>query len=378
MNYEKQNSKDGLGQWITFHETMAQPAIWRAWGEPLNDVSRTVSAWLKARDHDEIWFCGAGSSAFIGDALAAALNRPGARIRYRSVPSTDLVSCPASYLPANGRILAVSFGRSGDSSETIGTLDLLDAHLPQADRLHFTCNPQGTLARRTPKGPGEQKTVLLPEATNDRGFAMTSSYSTMLLSALACLDDARPLPIARALNDLADAGERVLRDAIACATRSRRPSRAVFLGSGALAAAARESALKVLELAQGQIPTLWDTTLGFRHGPKAFADAGTRIHVFMSGTAHTRRYDLDAVTELRAQFGEESVVVLGSEETDPDILIPVIGNDAWTLVLHVLIAQIHAIVWSNALNVNVDNPFIGGNLSRVVSGVTLYSYAGAR
>lgn len=378
MNYEKQNNRNSLEQWITFHETMAQPAIWRAWGEPLNDVSGTVSAWLKSRDHDEIWFCGAGSSAFIGDALAASLDRPGARIRYRSVPSTDLVSCPANYLPASGRILAVSFGRSGDSSETIGTLDLLDAHLPQADRLHFTCNPQGTLANRTPKGPGEQKVVLLPEATNDRGFAMTSSYSTMLLSALACLDDAMPLPIAQALNDLAHAGERILGDAITRATRVHRPSRAVFLGSGALAAAARESALKVLELAQGQIPTLWDTTLGFRHGPKAFADAGTRIHVFMSGTAHTRRYDLDAVKELRAQFGEESVVVLGPEDTDPDILIPVTGNDAWTLVLHVLIAQIHAIVWSDALNVNVDNPFIGGNLSRVVSGVALYSYAGAR
>ncbi len=379
MNYEnKQDRNGGLEQWITFHETMAQPAIWRSWGEPLNAISEPVSAWLKSRDHDEVWFCGAGSSAFIGDALAASLNRPGARTRYRSIPTTDLVSCPASYLPATGRILAVSFGRSGDSSETIGTLDLLDAHLPQADRLHFTCNPQGILANRKPKGPGEQKVVLLPEATNDRGFAMTSSYSTMLLSALACLDDARPLPIAQALNDLADAGERILRDAITHAAGSRRPSRAVFLGSGALAAAARESALKVLELAQGQIPTLWDTTLGFRHGPKAIADAGTRIHVFISGTAHTSRYDLDAVGELRAQFGDECVVVLGSKGTDADIAIPVIGNDAWTLVLHVLVAQIQAIVWSDSLKVNVDNPFVDGNLSRVVSGVALYPYAGVR
>jgi fructoselysine-6-P-deglycase FrlB-like protein len=170
----------------------------------------------------------------------------------------------------------------------------------------------------------------------------------------------------------------ILRDAITHAAGSRRPSRAVFLGSGALAAAARESALKVLELAQGQIPTLWDTTLGFRHGPKAIADAGTRIHVFISGTAHTSRYDLDAVGELRAQFGDECVVVLGSKGTDADIAIPVIGNDAWTLVLHVLVAQIQAIVWSDSLKVNVDNPFVDGNLSRVVSGVALYPYAGVR
>lgn len=377
MNYEKQHRNHGLERWITFQETMAQPAVWRAWGEPLNAISASISDWLKSRDHQEVWFCGAGSSAFIGDALAASLDRPGAQTRYRSLPTTDLVSCPAKYLPAQGRILAVSFGRSGDSSETIGTLDLLDAHLPQADRLHFTCNPQGALANRKPRGPGDQKVVLLPEATNDRGFAMTSSYSTMLLSALACLDDARPLPIAQALHELADAGERVLGDAIAHAARSSRPSRAVFLGSGALAGAARESALKVLELAQGQIPTLWDTTLGFRHGPKAIVDAGTRVHVFISGTEHTSRYDLDVVRELRAQFGAKSVVALGSEDTGADIRIPVIGNDAWTLVLHVLFAQINAIAWSDSLEVNVDNPFIGGNLSRVVSGVALYPFAGA-
>lgn len=368
----------GLDRWATYREAMEQPAIWRGWARPLEAHAVEIAAWLKERRHEEIWFCGAGTSAFIGDTLCSHLNRPGTGPRYRSVPTTDLVSCPGSYLPTDKRVLVVSFGRSGDSSETIGTLDLLDAHLPRADRLNFTCNGDGALANRLPEGAGERKVVLLPPATNDRGFAMTSSYSTMLLSALACFDETVPLPLGETMSAIAYAGERVLANASVLAEGSPRPARVVFLGSGALTATARESALKVLELAQGQIPTLWDSTLGFRHGPKAFVDDSTRVFVFVSNDSYTRRYDLDAAEEIRTQFGKQAVVVQGSSDIAPDLVIPPTANDAWTGVLHVLAAQIHAVTWSNALGVNVDNPFATGNLSRVVSGVSLYPFVTSR
>lgn len=378
MKAEKQLSGSRLDRWITFHEIMAQPAIWRAWAEPLSGYAAAIRTWLKDRDHQEVWFCGAGTSAFIGDTLCSYLNRPNSIARFRSVATTDLVSCPSSYLPTDKRILVVSFGRSGDSSETIGTLDLLDTHLPHADRLSFTCNRDGALANRPARGPGETRVVLLPPETNDRGFAMTSSYSTMLLSALACLDEDMPLPVGEALDGLADAGERVLHDALDFAAGTRPPSRAVFLGCGVLTGSARESALKVLELAQGQIPTLWDSTLGFRHGPKAIVDADTRIYVFVSSDPHTRRYDMDAVNEIRAQFGDHTAVVFGASDIHPDRVVPTVGNDVWSSVLHVLAAQIHAVSWSDELGVNVDNPFAEGNLSRVVAGVTLYPFKADR
>lgn len=375
MTTEKITSNGRFDHWITFQESMAQPDIWRAWAEPLTVYSDAISEWLAARDHEEVWFCGAGTSAFIGDTLCSHLNRPDARTRYRSIPSTDLVSCPGSYIVTDKRILVVSFGRSGDSSETIGTMDLLDTHMPQADRLHFTCNPDGALARRRPTGTGEYKIVLLPAITNDRGFAMTSSYSTMLLSALACLDSKMPLPVTEALEMLAAAGERLLRDALALVEgNAQLPSRAVYLGSGSLTASARESALKVLELTHGKIPTLWDSTLGFRHGPKAVVDDETRVYILVSCDPQTRRYDLDAANEIRAQFGSDAAVVLGAREAGVDLVVPTIVNDAWTSVLYVLVAQINAISWSDALGVNVDNPFAEGNLSRVVAGVTLYPF----
>ena len=354
---------------------MSQPSIWRSWGRQLEQLAGSISQWVRSGNYDEIWFCGAGTSSFIGETLCVYLNAPPRRLRYRSIPTTDLVGCPANFIGSGRKTLVVSFGRSGDSPETTGTLDLLDAHLPDADRLHFTCNPEGALASRQAIGPGQQKVVLLPPETNDSGFAMTSSYSTMLLSALCCLDEHAPAPASAVLEQLANAAEHVLGQSLRLARSvPRPPSRAVFLGCGALTGAARECALKVLELTRGRIPTAWDSTLGFRHGPKAIVDGETQVYILVSSDPHTRRYDLDAADEIRQQFGHRSIVTFGCEKAGMDMHIPFIGNDAWTSVLYVLAMQIQAIAWSDTLLINVDNPFTEGNLSRVVSGVSLYPF----
>jgi fructoselysine-6-P-deglycase FrlB-like protein len=196
----------------------------------------------------------------------------------------------------------------------------------------------------------------------------------MLLSALACLDDRPPLPLAEAMVLLAAAAEAVLAGSLELAqgASAAPPSRAVFLGSGVLLGAARESALKVLELSAGVIPTSWDSTLGFRHGPKAVVDNKTRVHVMISNDPQTRRYDMDAANEIKSQFGPKSVVTLGSEKGNVDLHVPDVGNDAWSSVLFVVAAQIQAIVWSDTLRLNIDNPFSTNNLTRVVRGVVIY------
>lgn len=363
-----------LAQWHTFREAMAQPAVWRSWAGALEGQAADISKWIRSREYDEIWLCGAGTSAFIGETLSTYLNSRTGRARYRSVPTTDLVSCPRNYIRPGVRLLVVSFGRSGNSSETIGSLDLLDHHAPDADRLNFTCNADGMLATRKAPGPGGQRLVLLPPETNDQALAMTSSYSTMLLSALACLDDHAPMPIVDAISRLASGAESVLSRSLdlARAVGARAPSRVVFLGSGVLQGAAHEGALKVLELSAGAIPTLWDSTMGFRHGPKAVIDANTRVLVLVSGDLHTSRYDMDAADEIKAQFGANSVLTVGPDQELVDVHVPTVGNDAWTAVLYVLAAQMQAIVWSEKLGLDIDNPFSGGTVRRVVEGVTLY------
>lgn len=351
-----------LGRFATWREIMAQPAIWSAWARaPELAAARDF---VTALAPDEVWFTGAGSSAYIGEMVVAGLEgQDGPRLR--AVATTDIVARPQAYLRGK-RPLVVSFGRSGNSAETLGTLDALDALAPDAPRLNITCNGDSALAKR--HGTGADFTLVLPAATHDAGFAMTSSLTTMLLSALAVFDVAGQgsARIARA----AETAAMVLPVLAEHAASLPRPTRAVFVGSGAMAFASRESALKVMELTAGGIPCLWDSALGFRHGPKSFVAEGTAIFVLASPEVPAARYEADLATELRAQYPAAIVTVIGPKG---DLVLPMPDGAAWGAPLAVLYAQLLGVILSAAEGRDVDDPFKGqGTLSRVVAGVTLY------
>lgn len=351
-------------RFATAREILGQTAIWRQHAATLDGWRRDIRAWVAQRQPDEIWFCGAGTSAFIGEALSRHLNGAAGPARFRAVASTDLVASPLAYLRPGVRPLVVSFGRSGNSSESLGTIALLDAVCPEADRLHITCNPASRLALAPHAGPGELRVITLPPESEDSGFAMTSSYTTMLLTALACFDPSEPEP-ARHVRTLADAADRYLATAPDRIAALDMPERLVFLGSGPLTAVAREAALKVLELTAGRIVTAWDSSLGFRHGPKAVMNPRTLVCLFPSSDPYTRPYDEDIASEIAAQYGADRIIrPEGLELT---------GSDGWDGVLFVLFAQLAALIWSDRLGMTVDDPFAGQKLSRVVSGVHLYA-----
>ncbi|MFV0382839.1 SIS domain-containing protein [Paracoccus sp. (in: a-proteobacteria)] len=355
----------------TDREIASQPGIWESWSQELPGIAQDVRGWIATIAPDEIWLCGAGTSAFIGDSLAVALGRTGHRVR--AIPTTDLVARPQDYVRDGLRPLVVSFGRSGNSSESIGTLDILDRLAPGAARLNITCNATSALATREPANGGAQRVITLPDACHDSGFAMTSSYTTMLLTALACLDDDCPT------GDLAARGAQLAaaaRTLLALPLAPARPERVVFLGAGPFLGSARESALKVLELTAGRVTTSWDSTLGFRHGPKAVIDDRTAVYILLSADPLTRKYDQDIATEIRAQFPAVSVTTMGRAMPDtdaPDIPFGTGLDDVWNTPIAVLVAQRLAVAWSKSLDLNVDDPFFGRNLTRVVANVRLYS-----
>ena len=349
-----------LSRWATWREITAQPAIWSDWGRQAGIAA--ARAFVNAVAPSEIWLCGAGSSAYVGDILAAALEAaPGPRLR--AVATTDIVSRPRSFL-AGRNPLVISFGRSGNSAETIGTLDALDALAPEAARLNITCNPSGALAVRGATGP--RHVVTLPEATHDAGFAMTSSFTTMLLTAAAILDPcdhgARMARLAGEFTALLPVWRRLAEAPV--------PDRIVFVGAGAMACAARECALKVMELTAGRVPALWDSSLGFRHGPKSFVRGATDIVILTQPDLQTAPYDADLADELRAQFPDVRVIVAGPGG-DADMAMP--DGGLWGVPLSVALGQVMAVTWSDRLGLNVDDPFAGqGTLSRVVAGVRLH------
>jgi len=364
---------DGADCW-TRREILQQPDTLRATHALLASQRADIETFLApllARPNLRIVLIGAGTSAFIGTCLAATLARATGR-RVEAIPTTDIVSAPDLYLEADTPTLSVSFGRSGNSPESIAAVELIDARIADAHHLIITCNAEGALAHRA---GGNAHVVTLPESTHDRGFAMTSSFSAMTYAALAIFSGIESLetriePIAAAVDRLLAIEPRMA----ALAARGFR--RVVYLGSGSFQGLAREAALKLLELTDGATATLFDTTLGFRHGPKTFVDRDTLVVVFVSNDPLTRAYDRDMIEELLAD-GVAGAVLAVSAQGEIGDTIAVGGLDAAAdgdlLFPFIVPAQLFALHASLARGLTPDTPNTTGTVNRVVQGVRIHS-----
>lgn len=357
----------------TIVEIGQQPDAWREVAAAVGPTADEFLAPLLQRSGLRIVLTGAGSSAFIGDIAAPALRRALGH-RVEPIATTDIVARPLDYLDRTTPTLLLSFGRSGNSPESLATTELADTLLEEVWHLVVTCDPNGALARAH-AGRSRSLVVHMPERTNDTGFAMTSSLTSMLLACLVLLgptDTADAQALARAAQYVLDRKPEIR--ALAGSKRQR----FVYLGSGALEGLARESALKLLELTAGEVVTYFDSPLGFRHGPKAVLDADTLVVVFVSTDPYTRRYDLDIIAEIRAQLGQDALTVLSTvpipESHGPAIVIPGLDglDDSVVALPYLVFAQCLALFASLEYAKTPDNPFPSGEVSRVVKGVTIY------
>ena len=80
----------------------------------------------------------------------------------------------------------ISFARSGDSTESMVTLELAKELCDQLYALNITCNEGSEMAKLA--GNKNTFVVFLSEETNDRSLAMSSSFSSMLLVGLLILN----------------------------------------------------------------------------------------------------------------------------------------------------------------------------------------------
>ena len=363
----------------TEKEILQQPKAWRQVIADIEAHSDELASFLDpilAIPGLRTVLTGAGSSAFAGELLAPSLARRSGR-RVEAVATTDLVSNPRDAFAERLPTLLVSFARSGNSPESLAATDLADALLPDVKQLVITCNRDGALARNHDHKQGSL-VLLTPDFTHDRGFAMTSSFTSMTLAAWSVLgsagvDDQRVAQLSSAAEWVNDRRAELRRRATAGYERI------VYLGSGPLRAAARESALKVLELTAGELISYHESSLGFRHGPKSVLRDRTLVVAYVSNDPYTRRYDLDIVAEMRQAVGGENVLAIGADDGRADAgsldwVLPGLGQeDDSLLALPCLVAaQWLALESSIALGLTPDNPFPNGEVNRVVQGVTIH------
>jgi len=371
---ERQPSQTNPDTSWTRREIFQQPETLRQTQAQLLRQRDGISAFLAALLRNpalRLVLVGAGSSSFIGESLAPYLShilqRP-----VEAVPTTDLVSAPYLFLDKPRPTLLVSFGRSGNSPESLAAIALADAQLDQAWHLIFTCNTHGALAGFLQENAC---VVVLPEATHDRGFAMTSSFTAMMYAALAVF--AGP----ETMQGRLDAIMRSVSDALsktepwAAAVAASGFERIVYLGSGVLEGLAREASLKLLEMTDGAIVTFAGTPMAFRHGPKTILTPRTLVVVFASNHALTRQYDLDLAAELRREGRSGAVIVVSAREVEGDtIRIAQLdhADDADLLFPFIVPAQLLALHASLHLGLTPDQPNASGTVNRVVQGVRLH------
>jgi tagatose-6-phosphate ketose/aldose isomerase len=374
---------EAAGAAWTAREILQQPALWCEIEALMRREAPRVRAFLDpllARPHLRIVLTGAGTSAYTGECLAPALTRALGR-RVEAIATTDLVADPHGGLVRGVPTLLVSFARSGNSPESAAALELADACLGECAHLVVTCNPQGALYRRAATARNGCA-LLLPEAANDRGFAMTSSFTGMLLTAALAFgavrgDGTRAAALGRLAAQILPA-----RGALLANLGRGQFGRVVYLGSGALKGLAHEAALKMLELTDGRVVSVGESSLGFRHGPKTVLRADTLVVLFMSADPYTRRYDADLASELRREGVAGRIVTIGAAEPRhaDDIAVDA-GADAPASDLerclpYALCAQSLALLTSLAVGVRPDTPSSSGTVSRVVQGVTIHPFGG--
>jgi len=358
----------------TAREIAQQPSTLRDTQALLVAEDPRIAAFLTpllAQEGLRIVLTGAGTSAFIGESLAPWLSLSMGR-SVEAIPTTDIVSSPRLTLRRDAPTLLVSFGRSGSSPESIAAVDLADACIDQVHHLVITCNAEGELARRD---SANACVLILPEATHDRGFAMTSSFSAMMYAALAIFTgsagmDERAAAIASGVEAI-----HAPADDMAAQIAGREFARVVYLGSGVFKGLAREAALKLLELSDGALVTAFDTTLGFRHGPKTIVNDRTLIVVFVSNDPLTRRYDLDMLEELRSDGRAGAVITVAARALEGEGLHVEGMDDAADVDLlfpYIVPAQLIGLHVSLALSLTPDRPNVSGTVSRVVQGVRIH------
>lgn len=365
----------------TYKEIMQQPRVWREACEIV--LSRKVEIASFINTHIEAGYrvvlSGAGTSAYIGDALEHVLIGTcldGAK----AIATTDILTAPARYFSGNDKILLVSFARSGNSPESIGAVKAVEKTAGKVAHIFITCNSEGELAKRK---DGDILTVLLPPATNDLSLAMTSSYSTMFIvcALIANIDKAEAQKeyveaISSKVERTLGAYEAPIREMAA-----RGFKRAVFLGSGPLKGVAEESRLKLQELTDGAVMCCFDSFLGFRHGPKAVVNSDTLMVYLFSDDADVLRYERDLVGQVKSNNSlRGSIAVcqntegldLSAFDLVVNIGVPSCVPDCYKAVTYVIVAQLLGFFKSIDLGLCPDAPSVSGNISRVVEGVTLY------
>ena len=360
----------------TYYEIFQQAEKWREVYSLYEQRKEKIEEFLAKVGSDvKIIFTGAGTSEYVGNILNEYLKSLGT-YNFSSIATTDLVSCPYLHFAKNQKTLLVSFARSGNSPESLAAVKLGEQIVDDFYNMAITCAPDGKLALKL-KDCEKSFVFIEPEGTNDKGFAMTSSFTSMLLTGLLIFDkkdDKKAL-----VDEIAKTCQEILADKEKIENLVNFDfDRIIYLGSGPLYKLTNEARLKVLELTGGKIASLFESSMGFRHGPKSFVNDKTLVVSFVSSNPYTSQYDLDILDETYADKIAQRIIAIANKEISGDfeklLYKNQINEDIYLALPYIVIAQLISLITSLRVGNTPDNPSKSGTVNRVVKGVEIHEY----
>lgn len=368
----------------TAKEIELQPQLWKHVHDQIFTEKNQIHAFLSpilGLDDLNIVLTGAGSSAFIGFTVKNSVAKQFEK-NTRATPTTTLVTHFQSEIDTDKPVLFISFARSGNSPESTAVIDLAERYCRKSYHIAITCNANGDLANRMGKMENGFSIELPPE-TEDKGLAMTGSYTSMMLTAFLLPSVVKNQTKTEWVDEVSAAAASVLKNHSGFFKELAEVSfdRIIFLGSGPLLGIAEESHLKVQELCDGIVIGKFDSFLGFRHGPKAIVNKDTILVSLFSSDDYVFQYEKD-LTEQIIQ-GNEVMKVVGvfpdeqksqSLKTDHNIVLGYKNShfEGLEYLPYVIPSQLIGFYKSLGLGLQPDNPSESGAISRVVKGVTIY------
>jgi len=379
--------RESLGLAHTLREILQQPQTWRQTYQIVKQSSTQIEEFLLRAGVGaprsvplNVLLIGAGTSDYIGKSVCALLQKQWYR-NVQAVPSTDLLTNMEDHIVPDVDYLWISFSRSGDSSEGVAVLEEALAAHPRIKHLVVTCNENGKMARL-----GNRENVLsivLDDAVNDRGLAMTSSFSNMVIVAQALAHIRTLDAYGSVVENMATSASMVLPSIVSTCERlvDEGFSRVCFLGTGPLKAAAIESGLKVMELTGGRVIALTESFLGLRHGPLSAIDDTTLVVAFLSAADRRRAFELDLVQEICDKKLTEKCLIISPTTLPANtnsfknklcLEVPQAISDLYLPPLFVLVGQLLGLSASLREGLRPDEPSPHGAISRVVTHVTIH------
>lgn len=362
----------------------------------LREICQQASTWIETCELMQRWtpklksnvdgitsliLTGSGSSEYAGDCVRLALQND-LGIVAEVISGGVVLTHGRKAIPPGRPTLMVSLARSGDSPESVAALALLLKTEPEIRHLVLTCNSAGSLAT-TFRDDRRVTVITLEEATHDQGLVMTSSFTNLVLAARFMGFLNRPQHYREISKIAGHIAEEIIGKYFgALAQVAQMPfKRVVFLASGMRFGAAREAALKMLEMTAGRVTTLCETYLGLRHGPMSYIHEDSLVVSFLSSDPLVRAYEIDLLRELdQKELGLLKLIV--GEDIPADLIrkkglavecpgLKRLGDEN-AAIIDVLVGQLLGFFRCLHEGLAPDSPSESGVINRVVQGFTLH------